>query len=275
MGSLFTPKVSAAPEPPKPVDYNVDDLIGGTKQRIVTQPDGSKTVVISENLTPEQQTERDNLKKMTDSALAKYQAMLDDPFLDTMPEYKAQVERIYTQQTNDLNAAYRSASKATEASMARYGMEDSTAASLERAQNTKNLAGAQQQLAADKTTMANTIRANEMANQFQAYGLASGRKDTLLSQGMQTLGLGNSIAMANAARNDNYQNQLFQNSLNYTNSMNQARSQGMSTLGNIIGTGAGMGLSWGMGGGFARSGISGGYDPRSQINWNSGRRGGI
>lgn len=251
MGSLFTPKVSAPPEPPKPVDYNVDDLIGGTQQRIQTQPDGSKLVVISENLTPEQKQIKDNLKRIADQSLAKYESLVNDPFLETMPQFKEQVQTIYNQQVRGINDAYTGAARQTELAASRFGTEDSTAAGLTRAENTRNLAGALEQANVDKIGLTNSIRQQEMGNQLQAYGLASGRQDTMLAQGLQTLGLGNSIALANAARNDNYQSNLYQGQLSYNSAQNAARAQGMGTFGQIVGIGVGAAA-----GGFGKTGTN-------------------
>lgn len=276
MGSLFTPKVQAAPEPPKPVDYNVDDLIGGTKQRVVTNPDGTRTVVISENLTPEMQTMRDNIKRLGEDSLKKYESLVNDPFLDTMPQFKEQVQTIYQQQVRGIKDAYKGAAEATETAAARFGTEDSTAASLTRAENTKNLAGALEQANVDKIGLTNQIRQQEMGTQLQAYGLASGRQDTMLSQGLQTLGMGNSIALANAARNDNYQNNLWQNQVNYANQKNAAAAQGMATFGQLVGMAAGAatgGMTGGLSSGFAASGLTGGLDRNTGILWQTGRQG--
>lgn len=276
MGKLFTPKVTAAPEPPKPVDYNVDDLIGGTKQRVVTNPDGSRTVVISENLTPEMQAMRDNIKRLGDESLAKYESLVNDPFLDTMPQFKEQVQTIYNQQVKGINDAYTGAATATEKAASRFGTEDSTAAGLTRAENTRNLAGALEQANADKIGLTNSIRQQEMANQLQAYGLASGRQDTMISQGLQTLGMGNSIALANAARSDQYGQNLWQNQVNYNNQQNAARAQGMATFGQLAGMAVGAatgGMTGGLSSGFAASGLTGGLDKSTGINWASGRKG--
>jgi hypothetical protein len=261
MGSIFasksaikmlTPKVEMPPNPPSPVDYEVDDLISGTQQRIVTQPDGTKRVVISENLTPEQQQVRDNLKRISDESLAKYESLVNDPFLETMPQFKEQVQTIYNQQVKGINDSYVGAARATETAAARFGTEDSTAAGLTRAENTKNLAGALEQANVDKIGLTNSIRQQEMGNQLQAYGAASGRQDTLIGQGLQTLGMGNSIALANAARNDNYQNNLWQNQVNYTNQRNAAKAQGLSSFGQILGSAVG----FASGGGFGKTGAN-------------------
>lgn len=272
MGSLFTPKVSAAPNPPQPVDYNVEDRINGTKATIVTNPDGTKTQVIEQNLSPEQQEISDNLKRIADQSLAKYEALVNDPFLDSIPEYKAQVQSIYDQQVKGINDAYAGAARSTEQTASRFGVDDSTAATELRAQNTRNLAGALSEADTDKIGLTNQIRQQEMGNQLQAYGLASGRQDTMLSSSLQTLGLGNQIAMQNAARNDNYLNNLYQTQLTNTNNRNAAAAQGAGTFGSIVGLGLGAGLGAGFGGGFARSGLTGGLDPRSGITWATGRR---
>jgi hypothetical protein len=236
MGSLFKPKVVAPPTPEKPLDYNVDDLIGGTKQRTVTNADGSKTVVISENLTPEMKAVRDNLKRLADDSLAKYESLVKDPFLNTMPEFKAQVDTIYNQQVRGINDAYKGAARATENAANRFGAEDSTASALARAENTKNLAGALGQASEDKIGLTNSLRQQEMGTQLQAYGLASGRQDTTIAQGLQTLGLGSSITLANAARNDNYQNKLFNSQLMYMQAKNAADAQNKATQGQLFGT---------------------------------------
>lgn len=272
MGSLFSPKVSKAPDPPSPVDYNVDDRIGGTKSTIVTNPDGTKTQVIEENLTPEQQEIRTNLKRIADESLAKYEGLVNDPFLDSMPEFKQQVQTIYDQQVRGINDAYVGAARATETAASRYGVDDSTAATQLRAENTRNLAGALTQAETDKIGLTNSVRQQEMGNQLQAYGLASGRQDTMLSNSLQTLGLGNQIAMSNAARNDNHQNALYGNQVNYVNQRNAARAQGMATFGQLTGqaVAAASGGGFGGGGGAAGGGQAYSYYPKSgtKVYWN-------
>lgn len=274
MGSLFSPKVQPAPPPPEPKDYNVEDRISGTKQNIVTQPDGSKLVVIEKNLTPEQQEIEDNLKRLAEDSLAKYESLVNDPFLDTMPEYRDQVQRVYDTQFRNLNDAYNQAARSTEQTANRFGVDDSTAATQLRAQNTRNLAGAQQQLADDKINTINAVRQQEMQNQLGVYGLASGRQDTLLSQGLQSLGLGNSIALANAGRNDNYQNALWQTNLANTQARNAAAAQGMQTFGQLAGIGLGLatgglgfGAAGGLGFGATGSSLGGGLAASMAKRW--------
>jgi len=265
VGSLFAPKVSAPPPVPEPKDYNVLDNVTGTKQTIVTQPDGSKTVVIDENLTPEQKQIRDNLKTIADQSLQKYNALVNDPLLDSMPEIKAAVDTVYQNQRKSINQGFDQAATQTEKTAARFGVDDSTSANIQRSQNTKNLAGALAQNDADKVGLINQYRQQEMGNQLQAYGLASGRQDTLLSQGMQVLNAGNAAGLAASTRNDSYQNNLYNNALSLSIARANAKAQGWQTFGQLAGSAAAM-AGGGMGGGgagFGSGGMLSGSSPMS------------
>lgn len=250
--SKLAPKIAAPAPPPEPRDYNVDDRVGGRRTTIVTGADGNKTAVIEENLTPEQKQIRDNLKKISDEALTKYEALVNDPMLND-PAYtdvRSAVDNIYTGWKQNLDSAYQDAATATEKTAARFGVEDSTTANILRSQNTANYAGAQEQLGRDKTGLINQYRQQEMQNQLGLYGVASGRQDTLFAQGMQTLGLGNQIALSNAARNDTYQQNLYNQNVNLAIARGNAQAQGMQTLGQI----GGLALGGYLGGGFGATG---------------------
>ena len=155
----------------------------GYTAKIITNADGTKTQVIEKNLTPEQQDIENNLKRLSEQSLAKYESLVNDPFLETMPEYKAQIDTLFNSQNRSLTDNFRAASRETETAASRFGVDDSTAATQLRAQNTNNYAGAKQQLSDDKLNMVNSVRQQEMSNQLGMYGLASGRQDTLLSKG--------------------------------------------------------------------------------------------
>jgi hypothetical protein len=273
VGSLFSaPKISVPPAP-EPKDYNVDDRVSGRKTTIVTAADGSKTAVIENSYTPEQQAEIDNLKRIGDDALKAYEGLVADPYLDTMPEYKDQISRMFETQRISLNDAFRDASRATETAAARFGVDDSTAATQLRAQNTSNLAGAQNQLENDKLNTINAVRQQEMSNQLGLYGLASGRQDTLFAQGMQTLGLGNQVAMANAARQDQYQANLFNARLGVAQANQNAQAKGLGTIGQLAGLGLGIasgGMGFGAAAGFGGAGLQT-YRDGTSINWANAR----
>lgn len=259
MGSLFTPKVSAPPPPPEPKDFNVEDRINGTKQTVVKQPDGSKTIVIERDLTPEQQEIEDNLKQISEEALSKFETLTNDPFLESIPEFKDQINNIFNRRAFALNDAFQDFQSQTEKGLARFGIEEGTTANNLRAQGTRDFANEKAGLEDDKLNTLNSVRQQEMANQLNLFGVASGRQDTLLNNAVTTLGLGNQIALANAARSDAFNNQLFQNNLAFTNQQNAARAQGQATFGQIVGTavGAGIGGAFGGGaGGFTATGTS-------------------
>ncbi|TGT42782.1 hypothetical protein [Mesorhizobium sp. M8A.F.Ca.ET.165.01.1.1] len=252
------------------------DNVTGTKQTIVTAPDGTKTVVIDQNLTPEQQQISDNLKQIAQGALDKYTALVNDPLLDSMPEVKAAVNTIYDQEVRGINQNYKGAAAQTEKVAARYGVSDSTASNEQRALNTKNLAGALQGADADKVNLTNQYRQQEMANQLQAYGLASGRQDTLISQGLQTLGLGNQSALQAASNANAFNSNLYNTQVQLYNQQQANKASGLGTLGTL----AGLGLTYATGGlgGFAASGLGAGWSSslaganaiagRNGIMWN-------
>jgi hypothetical protein len=274
VGSLFAPKVSAPPPPPEPKDVNVDDRIGGTKTTIVTGPDGTKTAIIEENLTPEQKEIRDNLKRLSEDALSKYEALVNDPLLDSMPEIKSAVATIIDGQKASLGDAYKLAARETEKTAAKFGVEDSTTTNILRSQNTKNLAQGLEQLDRDKIGLTNQYRQQEMQNQLGLYGLASGRQDTLLAQGMQTLQLGNQIGLASAQRTDAYNNNLYNNALALSMARANAKAQGWQTFGQLAGFA--VGAMGGGGSGFGSTGMSS-YYPRTgtTVNWAAPRPAGF
>lgn len=251
MGSLFKPKVPDTPSAPPQPDYDTQDLINKVQSKIVTGPDGKKTVITSRmDLTPEEQALEDRYKKLTEDSLSRYEALSKTDWMNQVPEAKQAMDAFYNYNRNAIDNSFRASTGAQESQLARYGVENSTAATELRSANQANYQDALANLDSQKYQLGEGIRQQEQNNALQLYGIGQARGDATyarLADALKTnMSFGQGIAQLGQNRNlAVYQGDLQNNALRA-----QASSQGMNTFGQLAGLAVGGGFG-GFGSSFA------------------------
>lgn len=282
MGSLFKPKVPAAPPPPAETIPNtyVDQTTGVTSTP-TKNPDGSYTITTKQNLTPEQQAQQDRISQMAADNLKRYDALANNYDISQIPGLSDAIKAYKQSNQIALDQAYAQTTRQQEDALARYGVTNSTAASEARGQTAGAYMSDTAQLGRDAYAQEQAVRQNEMNNALSGYNVAQGALNNQQAQQAGMLSLGSNITgqlnNLQAQRNNLiYQGNLAQQQLQFQ--ANQAQQQ---TLGAIAGLGlsaatGGLGGMGGLGGGtFGAGGVLSASGPMSAsrssqlgIKWN-------
>lgn len=249
----FTPKIPPAPPPPKPEFVDVIDEVNGVQTKYVTDPDGKKTAVQSRlPLSEEEQAAIDNLKRIENESLERIEALsnaydlteiesLVPGITDTLNNYRETNKRI-------ISDSFKETTRLTEKGLARAGIEDSTAATELRNQQSEGLRESFEQLGREEQSLQEQIRQREMAEAQGLFGIATQRGDVALNRlasASQTAAQ-NSAGLSNMATNVGLA--AHNSALNQQNLQFQANQAGLGNLAGIVGTAAGFGLGGGFGG---------------------------
>lgn len=260
MGSLFRPKVPAAPPPPPdPIPQTLIDNINGTKSTPVKNADGSYTTTFDRlPLSPEEKAYEDNLIKVRDDSLGWIQKITADP--NYQSDYIKGFLKDYEQSgLQGIEKAYKARTSFEETNLARYGVDDSTAATELRAQRGNDLSGDIQQIERDKSAIALQARDDELNKANAAFGLATGRQDVQLSQLTNSIAQGNSLNLGLTGLKQQRDLAVYGAQNQYNTLKANASAQGMQTFGQLVGMAAGA-ATGGMGGfGASGGGLGGGF----------------
>lgn len=254
MGSLFKPKVETPAVPQQnAVDnfVNSRDEINRTESVKVQQPDGTWTVVTRRlPLTAEQQAEEDNLKRIAQENLARFEELSTNFDVDQIEGLRDYVDAFTTTNRQILGQSFKTASETSAKSLARSGLDDSTAAVQERARNNKSYVQGLEQIGRDAEQIKQGVRSQEQQNALSLYSLATGRQDALLNS--LTGAAANNLQSGLSLANMNMQGQWnrYNAELDAANKRNQASQQGLSNV---------LSLASIMASNAARAGYSGGF----------------
>lgn len=271
MGSLFTPKVPAPPAPPPdPAPNTIVDNINKTISRPVKNADGTYTITYDQQpLSAEEQAYQDMLTKTRDESLGWINKISTDPNYqsDYVKQYLKDYEATGIQ---GIDKAYKARADFEETNLARNGIEDSTAATEARQARGNDMSSDVQQLGRDMSGIAQQARDDQLNKALTSYGLATGRQDAQLAQLTQSIAQGNSMNLGLTGLKQQRDLAVYDAQNKYTQLKANASAVGKQTMGQIVGMAAGAAMG-GFGGFGASSGITGGFDPRTGITWNSGR----
>lgn len=236
MGSIFSPKVPAAPTPP-PMEYmDSRDEVSGTETVWVTGPDGKKTAVTRRlPLTPEQQEAEANLQRIMDENLKRIEVLSGPDYADAIPGLTDTLKAFTDYNTGLVEGNYAKASRDANRSLERRGMGDSTT-------GVQTQVGLQRAKAQDLTTvgqqaklMEGDIRDQEIGRAQNLFGIAANRGDLNFARAVDGLNRqqGTQSILLNAAQN--YQNMVYGGALQQQQLKYQAGQAGMQNLAAIAG----------------------------------------
>lgn len=244
MGSIFSPKVPAAPAAPPPANPdNFRDDINKVEIVRIKNPDGTFTQVQRRlPLSAEEQAAEDNLRRIATDSMKTIEELSSVADPTTLESLKPTLDAFYESNKQYIDDANKLRTTQEEKALARAGQADSTAAVQARGQRGRSYSDNLIQLGRDKNALAGSLRDDAINKQLGLFGLATGRQDVQASQLANALnqGSGNIFnqQQLDAARNNAiYQGQLQQQQLKY-----QSRAAGMQTLGQIAGLAAFAGL---------------------------------
>jgi hypothetical protein len=217
----------------------VIDNINRTKSTPVKNADGSYTITQERlPLSPEEQAYEAALTKVRDDSLGWIQKISADPNYqsDYVKNYLKDYEETGLQ---GIDKAYKARTQFEETNLARYGIDDSTAATEARAQRGNDMSADIQQLGRDQSTIAMQARDEELGKAYTAYGLATGRQDAQLAQLTNSIAQGNSLNLGLSGLKQQRDLAVYGAQNNYNAMRAQASAQGNQTFGSLVGLGAG------------------------------------
>ena len=240
MGNLFKPKVAAAPPPPPEQVFNYRDEVTGTEQVRQQNPDGSITLVTRAlPMSAEEKAALDRIKqleadtiKRIDDLTTNYDISKIDGLSDTINAFRSGQQR-------NLEGAYKSRSQEEEQVLARYGVEDSTAAAQTRSQRGRDFTDSQIQIGEQSRLLENDIRQQELGNATNLFSLAQGSNQQNFANRLGALQLGNNAMNANAQLGQQRQLAIYNANLNDQSLRTSASAAGKKALGDLIGTAIG------------------------------------
>lgn len=138
-----------------------------------------------------------------------------------------------------IDRAYKARTNFEETNLARYGVEDSTAATEVRAQRGNDMSSDVQQLGRDMSSVAMQARDDQLNKALTSYGLATGRQDAQLAQLSQSIAQGNSMNLGLTGLKQQRDLALYDAQGKYNALRAQASAVGKQTTGQLIGMAAG------------------------------------
>lgn len=206
----------------------------GVQQKTVTNPDGSKQVVISQlALSPEEQRLKDSIDATLQSSIDQLATLSGTDFSDFMDEQVVQDFQSYN--TALLDKSFGKATQQQEEILAQRGLSDSTAATETRAALIGQQANQREEAGLQAINFAQNLRTNRIAEAAQnvniANALSTGSQANInagINQSLTASGQG--LQAQSLAQNASQFNQ--QMKLNKQNSKNQ-----------LMGTLAGAGIA--------------------------------
>lgn len=210
----------------------------GVQQKTVTNPDGSKQVVISQlALSPEEQRLKDSIDATLQSSIDQLSTLSGTDFSDFMDEQVVQDFQAYN--TALLDKSFGKATQQQEEVLAQRGLSDSTAATETRAALIGQQANQREEAGLQAINFAQNLRTNRIAEAAQnvniANALSTGSQANInagINQSLTASGQG--LQAQSLAQNASQFNQ--QMKLNKQNSKNQL-------IGSLAGAGAAFAMS--------------------------------
>ncbi len=228
MGSLFQAKQPAPPPPAPPV--LVRDEVNGVEQVPVTSADGTTTYITRAiPLTPQQQTERDEINKIVNESLAEITKLsrtdyaADAATQKVLNEWQQRQEQLLAEEANRR-------SQQEEERLAQRGLADSTAASSVRRQRALDEQAARSTLTLSREELGQQMRGQRLALQQNLFNTASNLQNAAQARTARaaTAGLSDAVAL-NVQRQSSI--------LDYYNAQNRAQSNLMGAFGSMGGMG--------------------------------------
>jgi len=195
MGTVFdkNEKSTAVPAPP-PASY-VDE-VSGVEQVPVKNADGSITYVTRAlPLSPEEQAKKDELDRMAADALVEIEKLSSSDYV-----YSESTQQLLgdweSGQLESLNETFGDRKELESDRLAKRGLSDSTAANTIERQTKQDEYDAKKQVERETSAIGESIRATELNNQYNLYGLAQNQLN--YDQAKTQQGVSSSLSTINA-----------------------------------------------------------------------------
>jgi len=195
MGTVFDKNKDSSSTPPPPPSSYVDE-ISGVEQVPVKNADGSVTYVTRAlPLSPEEQAKKDELDRMATDALAEIELLSSADYVSSESTQKL-LDDWQTGQLDTLNETFYDRKELESDRLAKRGLSDSTAASTVTRQTKQDEYDAKKQVERETSAIGESIRATELNNQYNLYGLAQSQLNYDQAKAQQ--GVSSSLSTINA-----------------------------------------------------------------------------
>jgi len=208
-------KSPSTPPPPPPVETpDFISEISGVRRRVVKDASGRETIIEERlPLTPEEQAAADKLTELQESNLARIEELSGFTSALDIPEFQDTIEAFRSQQLRSFEDTAELVTTTQEEALARRGLSESSAGIGVR---TAREAEFRQELRGiDESTRlaAEGLRQEGISRAQNLFGIATGREDVLYSRFAESLGRGQSGALAQQQIMGQQQQQQWQNQL--------------------------------------------------------------
>lgn len=200
------PKVEPAPD--------IYDNIGKTITRTITGPDGKKQTIIERMpLTPEEKSAEDNLKRLTEENLQRFERLSGIAMAVDIPEFADTVGRLRTEQTRIREQTFREGNRLQEQGLARSGLQDSSSAAAARNTERQALVDTARTDENNLNLLAEDLRTAALGRTKELLNLGVGLSETQANRLNQAAQFGaglsqQSFSSYNTANQAAYANQL-------------------------------------------------------------------
>lgn len=211
MGTVFNQQSGKSAKQPSAPPASYINEIAGYEQVPVTNEDGTITYITRElPLSEADKIKKSELEKMANQALEEMQKLTSADYVASQSTQDLLNDWQASQQLA-LDKSFTSRTEQEEDRLAKRGLSDSTAADTVRRQNNQDEYDAEKQIEREKSSIAASIRQNELNNQQALYNLAQNqlnyKQAQILNNSKGDLSTINAInATNNASINDYYSN---------------------------------------------------------------------
>lgn len=234
MGSIFRPKIEAAPPPQQAEFVNQIDEINRIKTEKVKQADGSEAIVTTRlPLTPEEQAYEDELKAIEAESLDWINKLTNDPTASSLPWVKDYIDNYKATAMAGIDEGMAARTKQEERMLARSGMEDSTAAANARSARGADYSGQIAQLGRDAVGIQQDARTQALNNYGSLYSLASGKTSGIISQLQNAIGQQSSAGLQGQQIKQGYFNSVANTAANNSALQTQAAQGGFANMASL------------------------------------------